>query len=52
MAQYEEFFRDELARRGGYESVYWPKSRAKTMGELERKTVDGCATFFKASKYF
>ncbi|CAG8618205.1 4058_t:CDS:2 [Paraglomus occultum] len=50
-SQYEEFFKDQLRAQADYDSVYWPKSRAKTMSEWEKKTVDGCATFFKASKY-
>jgi len=51
MSQYEEFFKDQLRTQADYDSVFWPKSRAKTMSEWEKKTVDGCATFFKASKY-
>ncbi|KIK69092.1 hypothetical protein GYMLUDRAFT_635803 [Collybiopsis luxurians FD-317 M1] len=48
---YEDFFVDNLAA-AGYESVYWPKSRAKTMSnESERRFVDGLATFFRADKY-
>ena len=34
-----------------YKPVYWPKSRAKTMSEKDSKVVDGCATFYKSSKY-
>ncbi|TPX34773.1 hypothetical protein SeMB42_g07276 [Synchytrium endobioticum] len=51
MAQYEEYFRDQLQQHGDYESVFWPKSRARTMSEYERRGVDGCATFYKASKF-
>jgi CCR4-NOT transcription complex subunit 6 len=50
MESYNEFFRRELAYND-YRGVFWPKSRAKTMAEKEAKLVDGCATFFKASKY-
>ncbi|CAG8585120.1 1200_t:CDS:2 [Acaulospora morrowiae] len=50
-SQYEDYFKEAYAKLGDYESVYWPKSRAKTMSDLERKSVDGCATFFKATKY-
>ncbi|KAF9501702.1 glucose-repressible alcohol dehydrogenase transcriptional effector [Pleurotus eryngii] len=50
IAQYEDYFTQRL-RDKGYEGVYWPKSRYKTMGETERRQVDGCATFYKASKY-
>lgn len=47
---FDEFFRRELALKN-YRGVFWPKSRAKTMPEKEAKLVDGCATFFKTSKY-
>jgi CCR4-NOT transcription complex subunit 6 len=47
---YNDFFRAELAH-DDYRGVYWPRSRAKTMGEREAKFVDGCATFYKNSKY-
>lgn len=50
MESYNEFFRRELAYND-YRGVFWPKSRAKTMAEREAKLVDGCATFFKSSKY-
>jgi len=48
--QFYTFFFPELAREG-YEGVFSPKSRAKTMNENERKRVDGCAIFFKPSKF-
>ena len=47
---FDEFFRRELALKD-YRGVFWPKSRAKTMAEKEARLVDGCATFFKTSKY-
>ncbi|KAF8520339.1 Endonuclease/exonuclease/phosphatase [Hysterangium stoloniferum] len=50
VAQYEDYFLQHLAAQD-YEGVYWPKSRARTMGDAERRRVDGCATFYKASKY-
>jgi len=51
VAQYEEYFSKHLGIRG-YEGVYWPKSRAKTMNnEQDRRLVDGCAIFYKTSKY-
>lgn len=50
LQQYEEVFQSEFRERGGYDSVFYPKSRAKTMSEQERGQVDGCATFFRASK--
>lgn len=48
-AQYEEYFTKTLADHD-YEGVYWPKSRYKMMSESERRLVDGCAIFYKASK--
>ncbi|KAA1471720.1 glucose-repressible alcohol dehydrogenase transcriptional effector [Dentipellis sp. KUC8613] len=49
-AQYEDYFVPSLEERG-YEGVYWPKSRFKTMNDADRRLVDGCATFFKRDKY-
>ena len=34
-----------------YRGVFWPRSRAKTMTEKEAKLVDGCAIFFKSTKF-
>ncbi|TIB04631.1 hypothetical protein E3P96_01578 [Wallemia ichthyophaga] len=48
--QYEDFFLNHLSHHD-YRGVYSQKSRAKTMSENEKKRVDGCATFFKGSKY-
>lgn len=48
--QYHDFFLKELHTEG-YEGIFSPKSRAKTMLEGERKHVDGCAIFFKTSKF-
>ncbi|KAJ3918974.1 Endonuclease/exonuclease/phosphatase [Lentinula edodes] len=51
VTSYEDFFLKHLSK-AGHESVYWPKSRAKTMfNENERRFVDGLATFFRADKY-
>jgi CCR4-NOT transcription complex subunit 6 len=47
---FNEYFCQELAY-GDYKGVFWPKSRAKTMNENDAKAVDGCATFYKGSKY-
>ncbi|KAI9806010.1 MAG: Glucose-repressible alcohol dehydrogenase transcriptional effector [Piccolia ochrophora] len=47
---YNEYFRMQLAYND-YKGVFWPKTRAKTMAEKEAKAVDGCATFYKGSKY-
>jgi CCR4-NOT transcription complex subunit 6 len=49
IAQYEDYFIKHLTGQD-YEGVYWPKSRYKTMNDTERRLVDGCATFYKASK--
>lgn len=46
---YSEYFMPELAI-AEYKGVFYPKSRAKTMNEHEKKSVDGCATFFKSTK--
>ncbi|KAI9492340.1 Endonuclease/exonuclease/phosphatase [Zychaea mexicana] len=51
MSQFEDFFRDRFQEAGGYESIFFPKSRAKTMTDEERRSVDGCAIFYKASRF-
>lgn len=43
--QYHSFFRPELQRQG-YDGIFSAKSRAKTMGEHDRRFVDGCAIFY------
>lgn len=48
--QFYNFFKPEL-KNDGYDGIFSPKSRAKTMGENERKYVDGCAIFFRAAKW-
>ncbi|XP_055378249.1 CCR4-NOT transcription complex subunit 6-like [Condylostylus longicornis] len=48
--QFYNFFKPEL-KNDGYEGIFSPKSRAKTMSENERKYVDGCAIFYRASKF-
>ncbi|KAJ1537262.1 Glucose-repressible alcohol dehydrogenase transcriptional effector [Nowakowskiella sp. JEL0078] len=48
--QYEDFFRENLHQQD-YDSVYFPKSRARTMSEYERRSVDGCVIFFKTTKF-
>ncbi|KAI9736954.1 MAG: Glucose-repressible alcohol dehydrogenase transcriptional effector [Cirrosporium novae-zelandiae] len=50
MDSFNEYFRPELAY-SDYKGIFWPKSRARTMGEKEAKAVDGCATFYKSSKF-
>ena len=47
---FETYFRPSLAHLD-YRGVFWPKGRAKTMAPTEAKMVDGCATFYKSSKY-
>lgn len=44
--QFYAFFLPEL-KLEGYEGIFSPKSRAKTMTENERKHVDGCAIFWR-----
>jgi len=46
---YQNLFRPDLAHKD-YKGVFWPKSRAKWTHN-ESSLVDGCATFFKNSKY-
>lgn len=48
--QYHDYFLREL-QQDGYEGIFSPKSRAKTMLEGERKHVDGCAIFYKTNKF-
>ncbi|KAF2260967.1 glucose-repressible alcohol dehydrogenase-like protein transcriptional effector [Lojkania enalia] len=47
---FNDFFRGALAH-DDYKGVFWPKSRARTMAEKEAKLVDGCAIFYKNTKY-
>lgn len=47
--KFYNFFQPELAMLG-YEGIFSPKSRAKTMLEKDRKHVDGCAIFYRTSK--
>jgi CCR4-NOT transcription complex subunit 6 len=49
VVQYEEFFSPSL-RDAGYDGIYYPKSRYKTMSESSRRMVDGCAIFFLKAK--
>jgi CCR4-NOT transcription complex subunit 6 len=46
---YEDYLIPSLKDQD-YAGVFYPKSRAKTMNETERRQVDGCAIFYKASK--
>ncbi|KAF2121950.1 glucose-repressible alcohol dehydrogenase-like protein transcriptional effector [Lophiotrema nucula] len=47
---FNDYFRGALALND-YKGVFWPKGRARTMAEREAKQVDGCAIFYKNSKY-
>lgn len=47
---FKEDFSPELAK-SDYKGVQWPKTRAKTMSEKDALSVDGCAVFWKGSKY-
>ncbi|EGT40060.1 hypothetical protein CAEBREN_19479 [Caenorhabditis brenneri] len=48
--QYRALFYTEL-KNLGYNGIFAPKTRAKTMGDEERKYVDGCAIFWKTDKF-
>lgn len=48
--QFYNYFLPELQNEG-YEGIFSPKSRAKTMSENERKHVDGCAIFYRTRKW-
>lgn len=50
-SQFEQYFKPQLRMRGGYDGIFSPKSRAKTMNEWDRTFVDGCAIFFKADRF-
>ncbi|RDW83427.1 hypothetical protein BP5796_04918 [Coleophoma crateriformis] len=47
---FKEFFSMKLAY-DDFKGVFFQKTRAKTMSEKDAKIVDGCAIFYKASKY-
>ncbi|KAF2200969.1 hypothetical protein GQ43DRAFT_53082 [Delitschia confertaspora ATCC 74209] len=47
---FNDYFRAMLAH-DDYKGVFWPKGRARTMGEKEANQVDGCAIFYKNTKY-
>jgi CCR4-NOT transcription complex subunit 6 len=47
---FKEDLSPELAQMD-YKGVHWPKSRAKTMSERDAQSVDGCAMFYKQSKF-
>lgn len=35
----------------GYKAVFFSKTRSKTMSDVDSRKVDGCATFYKTSKF-
>ncbi len=45
-----ETFAPELAK-DDYKAIHWPRSKAKTMSERDAAIVDGCAIFFRGSKF-
>ncbi|KAK2156697.1 hypothetical protein LSH36_207g05036 [Paralvinella palmiformis] len=48
--QFYNYFLPEL-KANGYDGVFAPKSRARTMAETERKHVDGCAIFYQTARF-
>ncbi|KAI8867930.1 hypothetical protein GQ42DRAFT_164478 [Ramicandelaber brevisporus] len=50
-AQYNEFFKDAMRKIGGYDGVFWAKARHNMIDIEQRRTVDGCAVFFKSSMF-
>ena len=48
--QFNQFFLPEL-KQYDYDGIFSAKSRAKTMSENDKKHVDGCAIFFKTSRF-
>jgi CCR4-NOT transcription complex subunit 6 len=46
---YQEFYKDQLDLRCDYSSIFCPKGRAKTIPD--NKSVDGCAIFWKKTKF-
>ncbi|KAK0636379.1 glucose-repressible alcohol dehydrogenase transcriptional effector [Bombardia bombarda] len=47
---FRDFFSPELAQND-YKGIQWPRPKAKTMSEKDAMAVDGCAVFYKASKW-
>ncbi|KAI5801215.1 Endonuclease/exonuclease/phosphatase [Geopyxis carbonaria] len=50
MDNFNEWFMPELAVTN-YKGIFQPKTRARTMSETEKKSVDGCAIFYKHDKF-
>lgn len=49
MRNFHDYFLPELALEN-YQGIFQPKTRARTMSESEKKSVDGCATFYNTNK--
>lgn len=47
---FRDFFSPELAQHD-YKGVHWPRPKARTMADKDAAGVDGCAVFFKGSKW-
>jgi len=47
---FRDFFSPELAQND-YKGIHWPRPKAKTMSEKDAMCVDGCAVFYKNSKW-
>lgn len=50
-ASYLDFFREQFKLRGDYESVFYQKTRARSMSDFERRNVDGCAIFWRGADF-
>lgn len=48
--EFSAYFLPQLLERG-YNGIFRAKSRARTMGEQDRKFVDGCAIFYNMAKF-
>ncbi len=47
---FRDYFSPELAKEE-YKGIHWPRPKAKTMAEKDAQAVDGCAIFYKGSKW-
>lgn len=50
MCEFYAYFQPELHQKG-FEGIFSAKSRARTMHERDRKSVDGCAIFFRCEVF-
>lgn len=46
---YLEYYKDQLGLRLDYDGVFYPRGRSLSLSD--KRTVDGCATFWKRGKY-